>query len=573
MSIQNQKFAASEPSADRAVAESIDTQDVLVLPHVPPTLLGNILLHMNEDERAVALQRRLVPIAWLPHQTLFATAAYGDAFVLPPQGKIVARIAPQEFDAAVRKFLAPKIAADAIGSLKTQSPDFSAHERLSPNQKVIGLAVVIGLVAALFLIPHVYIYHLFGMSFTALFVSMVWLRLLATTERHVREKPVPEMDDAALPVYSVLVPVFRETSVLPQLIAALSRLSYPAAKLDIKLILEETDTRMQRAVARLNLPPQFQVLVVPPGKPQTKPRALNFALQFARGSLLTIYDAEDVPEPMQLRIAARKFAKADGDMACFQAELAFYNPNENWLTRQFTIEYAILFRVILPTLAKYHMPLPLGGTSNHFRTSVLRKVGGWDAYNVTEDADLGFRLARFGYQTATLPSITYEEANTQTRNWLNQRARWFKGFLQTWLVHMRGTADLVHEAGWSGLLSLQAAVLGVVISATLHPFFLVLTLVGIVAGGNTSQGFGLASGAMSCFYLSEFGIGVLVMMWSAVVALRRKRIGGWWLAIITMPGYWFLASAAGLMGVWQLLHDPFHWNKTRHGISKFNVKP
>ncbi len=156
---------------------------------------------------------------------------------------------------------------------------------------------------------------------------------------------------------------------------------------------------MRRALRKHDLPPHFEVIVVPQGSPQTKPRALNYALQFCRGSLLTIYDAEDIPEPNQLREVARKFSGAGEKLACLQAQLSFYNPNENWLTRQFTAEYATLFGLILPALAAHNLPLPLGGTSNHFRTRNLRQIGGWDPYNVTEDADLGLRLARLGYRT------------------------------------------------------------------------------------------------------------------------------------------------------------------------------
>jgi glycosyltransferase XagB len=179
------------------------------------------------------------------------------------------------------------------------------------------------------------------------------------------------------------------------------------------------------------------VIVVPCGLPQTKPRALNYALCFARGSLLTIYDAEDIPDPRQLRRAAAAFAVLPQDTACLQAELVFDNANENWLTRQFTIEYAMLFGMILPALAAHRLPLPLGGTSNHFRIDALRRAGAWDAYNVTEDADLGIRLARLGFDTDTITSCTYEEANVSLRNWMRQRTRWMKGFLATWLVHMR----------------------------------------------------------------------------------------------------------------------------------------
>ena len=250
-------------------------------------------------------------------------------------------------------------------------------------------------------------------------------------------------------------------------------------------------------MARLPLPPQFEIIVVPAGRPQTKPRALNYALPFCRGELLTIYDAEDIPEPDQLRKAARRFAAAAPELACLQAQLTFFNPNENWLTRQFTAEYAMLFGRLLPVLADHRLPLPLGGTSNHFRTAVLRAVGGWDPFNVTEDADLGLRLARHGYDTGTLDSLTYEEANTRLPNWMRQRARWLKGFLATWLVHMRDPARLMREVGPAGFWVAQAVTIGVFASALLHPLCLVATLV-LLSPSSRAAGTGRACRRRDC---------------------------------------------------------------------------
>jgi len=403
---------------------------------------------------------------------------------------------------------------------------------------------------------------------------MIWLRVMALNEPYAHRRQEPERDDAKLPVYSILVPLFRETAVLPQLIAALGSIHYPTEKLDIKLIIEEKDLAMRQAIAAIKFPRHFQILVVPSGRPQTKPRALNYALNFARGSLVTIYDAEDIPEPMQLRMAVKAFADLPKSIACLQAELGFYNPNENWLTRQFTIEYAVLFKLILPGLAADFLPLPLGGTSNHFRKDVLQAVGGWDPHNVTEDADLGFRLARLGYHTSTLDSTTYEEANTALRNWLQQRARWFKGFLQTWLVHMRRPLALIEEVGVAGFMTLQASVLGVVISAALYPLFLASTVYHIASAAFQKDAMTFAFASLAeAFYIGLFMLGLTVMIYSGAVALKRKGIIGWWLALASMPVYWLLASFAAWIAIWQFAFNPFHWNKTRHGLSRFVLRP
>ena len=324
---------------------------------------------------------------------------------------------------------------------------------------------------------------------------------------------------------------------------------------------------MQRAIAGIRLPPHFDVIVVPAGRPQTKPRALNYALPFCRGSLLTIFDAEDIPEPDQLRRAADAFAAAPHEMACLQAQLVFYNPNENWLARQFTIEYATLFGILLPVLANHRLPLLLGGTSNHFRIDILREVGGWDPHNVTEDADLGLRLARHGYDTGTLDSRTYEEANVKLTNWIRQRARWLKGFLATWLVHVREPRRFFKDLGPSGFWVAQAMTLGVFASALLHPACMAATLVLYFTAPPLTDGAGLAllglAGLNLLILMAGYGVAAVI----GARALRRRGIAGWIGPLASMPVYWLLMSIAAWYALWQFAIAPFHWNKTEHGLS------
>lgn len=303
---------------------------------------------------------------------------------------------------------------------------------------------------------------------------------------------------------------------------------------------------------------------MPQGLPQTKPRALNYALQFCQGSLVTIYDAEDVPESNQLLNVARAFSRADDSLACLQARLIPYNPDENWLTRQFTVEYATLFGLILPALAAHRLPLTLGGTSNHFRTHILRKIGGWDCHNVTEDADLGLRLARLGFRTGVVQSLTYEEANTRLGNWLGQRARWLKGFMQTWLVHMRNPLRTARELGPTGFWTLQALTAGVFFSALFHPFLMALS-----AWFLLSNPFHVSVTTM--LNLEVFVLGYGVAMLAGAKALRQRGLRGWWFTIVTMPIYWLLMSIAAWMALWQFIFAPFKWNKTEHGLSKFQA--
>ena len=338
---------------------------------------------------------------------------------------------------------------------------------------------------------------------------------------------------------------------------------YPASKLDIKLIFEESDPETLQAAKALKLPDHFEFIVVPDNLPRTKPKACNFALPFARGDYLVIYDAEDSPEPLQLRKAVAAFTAGDGKLACVQAQLNYYNWNENWLTRQFAIEYAAFFDLLLPTMVRLGMPIPLGGTSTHFRTSVLREAGAWDPNNVTEDADLGVRLARFGYRTQTIACPTAEPAPVSFATWLPQRTRWFKGWMQTWLVHMRDPVRLVAELGPGSFLIAQILFAGMVVSALAHPFLVVTGLVLLVdlamARPMTlwkSMLFGVDLVNVACGYLS-----FLLLGWQT---LGRSERRGFWKVVLFTPVYWMMMSLAAWRAVWQLCRRPHHWEKTPH---------
>jgi cellulose synthase/poly-beta-1,6-N-acetylglucosamine synthase-like glycosyltransferase len=537
------------------------------LPLLTRDALEDILRRLPTQAIQRTLRHGLVPVAWQPDHVQYASCGpKGTGFAARHGLSVVARITPADFHTCVRRVWGRRILARATHGLFASHPQFSARRRVTLCQMIafLLLAVCPGIGLAFFSASTVWT----GASVVLglFFLSVVALRLFCLFPLPPsRNRNVRGWSDAKLPVYSVLVPVFRETSVLRQLLRALLHLNYPAGKLDIKIIIEETDTTMRRALRKYDLPPHFEIIVVPQGTPQTKPRALNYALQFCNGSLLTIYDAEDVPEPDQLREVARKFSSADEKLACLQAQLSFYNPNENWLTRQFTAEYATLFGLILPALAAYNLPLPLGGTSNHFRTHSLREIGGWDTYNVTEDADLGLRLARLGFRTGVVESHTYEEANTQLLNWLRQRARWLKGFMQTWLVHMRNPVKTALELGPTGFWTLQTFTAGIVVSALFHPFLIFLTLWLLIADPPHVS---LSTMTLAGLNLEVFVLGYGVAMLAAVKALRRRGLYGWWFTIATMPAYWLLISAAAWLALWQFVFAPFSWNKTEHGLSK-----
>ena len=534
-----------------------------VLPRVDRDMLCNLLRRLPPDELDAALRSKIVPMVNLPGLVLYAACgpsalAEGQRLGLDVAGYAEAH----DLLAAARGVHGPFLLRRATLGLAQRLPHFSASRRLTGTQGASFAALSVLAAAAALLLPVEIFWPAASLVSGAFFLSLVTVRLLCLMPRLQRDPP--QREGTEFPAYSVLVPLFRETAVLKQLMGALTRLRYPPEKLDIKLILEEEDVTMQAAVARLALPPQFEIIVVPAGRPQTKPRALCYALPFCRGELLTIYDAEDIPEPDQLEKAARAFANAGPELACLQAQLTFFNPNENWLTRQFTAEYAMLFGRLLPALADHRLPLPLGGTSNHFRTAALRAVGAWDPFNVTEDADLGLRLSRHGYETGTLDSLTYEEANTRLPNWMRQRARWLKGFLATWLVHMRDPIRLMRELGPAGFWIAQAMTIGVFASALLHPICLAATIVLAMAYPGLPEQAGLVLVAIAGLNLLVFVAGYGLAIYLTRDALRRRGIFGWRGTLATMPVYWLLASGAAWLALWQFMVAPFHWNKTVH---------
>jgi len=322
---------------------------------------------------------------------------------------------------------------------------------------------------------------------------------------------------------------------------------------------------------KLNLPGNFEFVVVPNSQPRTKPKALNYALQFARGDFVVIYDAEDRPGPGQLRKALAAFASGPPNLACVQARLIIYNGAENWLTKQFAIEYAALFSGLLPTLQRLGLPIPLGGTSNHFRASALKWLGAWDAYNVTEDADLGMRMYRHGYVCRMLDSETAEEAPCSFKPWLYQRTRWMKGWMQTYFVHMRRPLKLWRQLGTGRFLGFQVIVGGMIFSALAHPVFYLL----LAIEASTETLFLLPSSLLGIHVwlvaLFNVAVGYLASMALSLIALKQKG-ARFALHILFMPAYWLLISFAAYRALGQLITRPFHWEKTEHGLSRFVVK-
>ena len=365
-----------------------------------------------------------------------------------------------------------------------------------------------------------------------------------------------------MPRISVLVPLFREKEIAHALVSRLSRLTYPKALLDVLLVLEEHDTLTQETIARTELPHWMHVVLVPAGSGlTTKPRALNYALDFCKGDIIGIWDAEDAPAPNQLEVVAERFSQAHPKTACLQGVLDYYNPWTNWLSRCFTIEYATWFRTVLPGLARLGFAIPLGGTTLFIKREIIEELGGWDAHNVTEDADLGMRIARFGYRTELLETVTQEEANCHPYAWVKQRSRWLKGYMVTYLVHMRDPVRLWQDFGPLRFLGLQLIFACTLLQFLLAPLIWLFwgRMIDIPYPNNLLFTPEQMKGIAQLFLV--FGIA------SAVIALRSihgQKRGLLVPFILTMPIYFPLATIAGYKAVFELIFRPFYWDKTAH---------
>lgn len=380
-------------------------------------------------------------------------------------------------------------------------------------------------------------------------------------------RPDPEAEEIAedtLPAVTLLVPLFREDRIAETLLKRLERLDYPRDRLETLLVLEQTDRKTRDLLNRTALPPWMRVVTVPDGAPRTKPRAMNYALDHATGDIVGIYDAEDAPDPDQLRRVAAAFAAAPPDVACLQGALDYYNPRDSWISRCFTIEYNTWFRLLLPGMSKLGFALPLGGTTLFIRRAVVEQLGAWDAHNVTEDADLGFRLARAGYRTRVIGTTTREEANSRALPWCRQRSRWLKGYLVTYLVHMRHPLRLLRDLGPWQFLGFQAHFVTALSQFALAPLLWLfwLSCFGVDLPFTTlDTRTGLTR--IGLMFLGLEGLTIAL----GFIATRRASHRHLWIWVPTLHVYWPLGAVAMWKALFELVVAPFYWDKTAHGVS------
>lgn len=534
----------------------------------------NFLL-LREEDRETCLTLKAVPylveggrihIACAvptPAVLNWATARFGSSIVLDLTD-------PADIATAIRRRFVEYYGETAQNSLYDSAPDDSARTTFSFDQKwaLIGCAGLLLMDASYFSNKILFwlnfglnLYYAFTILFRSLLMALSWGKL---SECEVSDVEVAAVDDRDLPPYTVLVAMYKEAAVFPILVQHLRELDYPRSKLDIKILLEEDDTETLEVAESLRLESFFEFLIVPPSAPKTKPKALNYALPFSRGEYLTVYDAEDRPERDQLKKACIVFKRL-GNVSCVQARLNCFNRSENFITRMFAIEYSQWFDNFLVGLYRLKLPIPLGGTSNHFRTNVLRDLGAWDPYNVTEGADLGVRMRKNGHRVAIVNSTTFEEANMWLGNWIRQRSRWIKGYMMTFLVHMRDPMRLYRDVGFVGFFSFALFLGGPALTALLNPLLWGLFIATRLFPAATVDAYFPSPMRQIAEANLIFGNGVLVLLGALSVVRRRCwDLLAW---SLLLPVYGTFYSVAAYKALWQLLFKPHYWEKTAHGLS------
>jgi len=479
------------------------------------------------------------------------------------QNKNILQPSKQDYYQQIAKDFSAELKFLSRWYLKKKFPHFSCEPILTKSQIIFLTSLFFVFIISMVL----------SLKWTVLFISTIatlcflilsTTRIIAATQftnkKHKQSSKI--ITSINLPSFTLLIPLYDEANVLPQLVKALKNINYPTSKLEIFLLIEENDSSMRTALDKIYLPSNFTTHIIPKDKLQTKPRALNYGLIFSKGDIISVYDAEDIPDPEQLNLVADCFSKANTEkIACVQAQLMIYNEHQNWLTKMFAFEYDILFKAYLPFLYKMKWAIPLGGTSNHFRADILKAIGGWDAHNVAEDADLGIRLHREGYETALIDSQTSEEALTHLPAWLRQRSRWLKGWMQSYAVHMRNPIELYKTVGMNSFIGLQV-VMGIMITSILsHPLFCFVFLVELyyimqAVEDVNNYNFIISFVTLMIGYISYGYLGLKV--------IKNRKLSSKIFFLITLPAYWLLTSISGYLAIYDLAYRPFHWHKSPH---------
>lgn len=482
-----------------------------------------------------------------------------------------------DIDQSILKQCRDSLLYRATESLADENAVGSAKYGANTAQRLFLWGAALAFLVFLIFQPRAAILGLFLAANLAFFVAVVFKVVTTTVGGLTSVKPkgnlevtienlvlTPEID---LPTYTVLIPVFREDNIIHRVIENMESLDWPKTKLQVLLLCEEEDLDTINAIKKANPPEYITLLIVPAGTPQTKPRACNFGLSFATGEFLVIYDAEDRPESHQLREAHARFMQAHNDdyeLVCLQAPLNYFNVEQNVLTRMFTLEYSMWFDGMIRGMGKMKLPIPLGGTSNHFRVDLLRKIGGWDPYNVTEDADLGMRASALGYRVDTISATTWEEACSKVSAFIPQRTRWIKGYIVTSLVDLRQPIKFIRNAGWRSTFTLFGLIAGTPALFLSYPLVWGATILTFLFP--TQLSLNAPSWLVTTAVWNAIVGNALVIALTAWMGVRRHgwRITGY---SVFNPIYWFLHSYAAWRALYQTFRSPHKWEKTPHGIS------
>ncbi|MCC3375093.1 glycosyltransferase [Cohnella sp. REN36] len=547
---------------------SLDAQ--LQLPEAMARSFGAIVVHRYANRILLAVSEPL------DDERRSAVEAY----LGMPVEQVLATAGEMEF--FWKSVYEAELMQESTSKLIAEKPENSAHVTFTRRQKVVLFAVLFVLAGCLAW-NWLWTLIVLNIAVQLVYFTMSVIKfaiILFGTKRGAQLRFAPEeiaaVDERELPVYTILVPMYKESNVIPHLLRNIERLDYPKAKLDVRLLIEEDDVEAQELLRSMKLPSYYTVLVIPHSLPKTKPKACNYGLIRARGEYVVIYDAEDRPDPDQLKKVHLAFQSSPPECCCIQAKLNYFNSEQNMLTRWFTHEYSMWFELLLPGVMQLDIPIPLGGTSNHFKMKALKEINAWDPYNVTEDADLGIRLYKEGYNTAIVDSRTWEEANSRYGNWIRQRSRWIKGYMQTWLVHMRHPLRLWRDLGTKGFLGFQVMVFATPMLPLLNPVFWLMIL--LWYGAKLSFIPMFFPGPVYYFAAVELFVGNFLFIYSQTAGfywvtkemrLAEDKTFSFSLVKYTLltPVYWVLISIAAVKAGIQLITKPFYWEKTTHGLT------
>lgn len=555
-----------------ALAEHYDLTFVNLLEDHPD---DNLLTTVNIDDY---IRLRAIPWKLKNGKIIIAITEYSDETMRWIEERFgenaeIVITSPLDIRITIERVFGRFLEEDSKLSLWQQSPESSAMVTASPVTKkllCIFLIIVVCLIAIFPLQSSMLFIAFCSISyFVSMLVKMLIFMQGCKQNRLVEwDEVLNKLDDASLPIYTILVPMYKEAESLTELLSAMRNLDYPAEKLDIKLVLEADDYETFNMALELKPNHNFEIIRVPYSKLRTKPKACNYALRFARGEYVTVFDADDIPDKLQLKKSIATFRNRPDDIVCLQARLNYYNADYNWLTRSFSLEYRALFSVMLHGLSRLGIPLPLGGTSNHISLAHLKELGEWDAYNVTEDADLGVRLSARGFRTEMIDSWTMEESPTEIHAWIRQRSRWIKGYMQTWLVHMRSPIKLYKTLGAKSFWGFQFFVGFSSLTFLTAPILWSLALLWWILPPELAQNW--LPKWLIWLTISNLMLNFIIhwVMMICCVSFKPESSVSYKIAGFFYPFYLLLHSIASYKALYQLIVKPHFWEKTTHGLYK-----